>query len=297
MEASDYYEDLLQQFHGLQLHSPTSSRFTRFSMETTSNTTTVTVIQSPATSPTQATVSPIKSPSKFVSVNIINLNKVENVQEWLNSEYNVYIGRPVNTEEFKCVDFKWGNPYRLKDHDSREEVVDLYREHVMNNDDLLNSVGELQGKVLGCWCSPEQCHGEVLHELAGNCPVYEEDSPSSSSTSTPTDTHPRSIPVVKSVLQIGVLQIGVPPTIDTPPSIASLTRTDPSPPTSSQPTDTHRRSPPVDETVPVPSSQSETAQIGALPTIDAPPSIVSTNSSSSTSSERTDTYRRSPPRR
>ena len=25
---------------------------------------------------------------------------------------------------------------------------------------------ELKGKVLGCWCAPEGCHGDVLAELA-----------------------------------------------------------------------------------------------------------------------------------
>ena len=27
--------------------------------------------------------------------------------------------------------------------------------------------------MLGCWCSPDHCHAEVLHELAGNTPVHE----------------------------------------------------------------------------------------------------------------------------
>ena len=43
----------------------------------------------------------------------------------------------------------------------------------MNDDKLLENISELQGKVLGCWCSPYLCHGEVLHELAGNSPNYE----------------------------------------------------------------------------------------------------------------------------
>jgi hypothetical protein len=25
---------------------------------------------------------------------------------------------------------------------------------------------ELKGKVLGCWCKPDACHGDVLAELA-----------------------------------------------------------------------------------------------------------------------------------
>ena len=27
---------------------------------------------------------------------------------------------------------------------------------------------ELKGKILGCWCSPYACHGEVLAEIANS---------------------------------------------------------------------------------------------------------------------------------
>ena len=29
---------------------------------------------------------------------------------------------------------------------------------------------ELRGKVLGCWCSPKACHGDVLAEIANSMP-------------------------------------------------------------------------------------------------------------------------------
>ncbi len=31
--------------------------------------------------------------------------------------------------------------------------------------DLLAALPELEGKVLGCWCSPQECHGDVLIRL------------------------------------------------------------------------------------------------------------------------------------
>ena len=31
---------------------------------------------------------------------------------------------------------------------------------------LLDRLGELRGKALGCWCAPERCHGDVLAQLA-----------------------------------------------------------------------------------------------------------------------------------
>jgi len=30
---------------------------------------------------------------------------------------------------------------------------------------LIDSLPELKDKVLGCWCAPEPCHGDVLKEL------------------------------------------------------------------------------------------------------------------------------------
>ncbi len=31
---------------------------------------------------------------------------------------------------------------------------------------ILNAIPSLKGKVLGCWCAPLACHGDVLAELA-----------------------------------------------------------------------------------------------------------------------------------
>jgi hypothetical protein len=42
--------------------------------------------------------------------------------------------------------------------------------HIENGDGkyLLHDLHELKGKILGCWCSPKSCHGDVLSELANN---------------------------------------------------------------------------------------------------------------------------------
>ena len=102
-------------------------------------------------------------------VNIVNLYTVDDIREWLKDPVNVYIGRQTRL----ISGSKWGNPYRMIDYeDNREVVIDLYEMYLAENPDLLNSVGELRDKVLGCWCSPQACHGEILHRLAGNHPVY-----------------------------------------------------------------------------------------------------------------------------
>lgn len=71
--------------------------------------------------------------------------------------YDVYIGRPS----------KWGNPFVLKNEEMRESVLAQYREYLMSRPDLIAAAQtELKGKVLGCWCAPRMCHGDVLAEVA-----------------------------------------------------------------------------------------------------------------------------------
>lgn len=71
-------------------------------------------------------------------------------------QYDVYIGRPS----------KWGNPFTIGRDGTREEVIAKYKEWVLYNADLMGDLITLKGKVLGCWCAPQACHGDVLVELA-----------------------------------------------------------------------------------------------------------------------------------
>jgi hypothetical protein len=68
----------------------------------------------------------------------------------------VYIGRPS----------KWGNPFEIGKDGDRETVIRKYREWVVTQPNLMAALPELRGKVLGCWCSPKACHGDVLAPLA-----------------------------------------------------------------------------------------------------------------------------------
>lgn len=71
--------------------------------------------------------------------------------------YDVYIGRPS----------KWGNPYAIDENNTREEVIDKYRLYMLDLEARgLRDLSELKGKVLGCWCAPKACHGDVLARLA-----------------------------------------------------------------------------------------------------------------------------------
>ena len=60
---------------------------------------------------------------------------------------------------------KWGNPFEIGKDGTRKEVIEKYRKYVLSNKKLMNSLHELEGKILGCWCKPLACHGDVLVEL------------------------------------------------------------------------------------------------------------------------------------
>ena len=114
-----------------------------------------------------------------MTANIINLNYETNINDWLKSDENVYVGRwskkVANLQRVakRGNPYKWGNPYKITQKQSRQEVVTLYREYILSTYNLSKSVTELRGKVLGCWCAPNPCHAEILHQLAGNRPLYQ----------------------------------------------------------------------------------------------------------------------------
>jgi hypothetical protein len=77
-------------------------------------------------------------------------------------QYDIYIGRGS----------KWGNPYSHKEGtlaqfkvSSRKEAIESYEKWIMTQDHLMSSLPDLKGKVLGCWCKPQSCHGDVLKKL------------------------------------------------------------------------------------------------------------------------------------
>ena len=71
--------------------------------------------------------------------------------------YDIYIGRGS----------KWGNPFRIGDHGDRGDVIEQYLKLIQTQPDLLDSLEELRGKRLGCFCKPKACHGDILIELLG----------------------------------------------------------------------------------------------------------------------------------
>lgn len=56
----------------------------------------------------------------------------------------------------------WGNPFILGEDGDRETVIRNYQWYLDHKPSLLDRLDELQGKILGCWCYPEPCHGHIL---------------------------------------------------------------------------------------------------------------------------------------
>jgi len=62
---------------------------------------------------------------------------------------------------------KFGNPWVVGKHGTREEVIALHRQWVLRRPELVAAIKrELRGKVLGCHCKPKACHGDTLAAIA-----------------------------------------------------------------------------------------------------------------------------------
>ncbi len=86
--------------------------------------------------------------------------RVVNVRD---EPYDVYIGRPCRGHR----DEGWGNPFKIGRDGNREEVIEKYRAWLRDQPELqARAHRELRGKILGCWCKPKSCHGDVLMEIA-----------------------------------------------------------------------------------------------------------------------------------
>ena len=94
-----------------------------------------------------------------------NQNKIGKVVNINKDDYDVYIGRGS----------KWGNPYTHKSNTkakyvvgSRKEAIEKYERYLVNNKELMDSLSELVGKTLGCYCKPKSCHGDILLKHINN---------------------------------------------------------------------------------------------------------------------------------
>lgn len=105
--------------------------------------------------------------SKVINVKKAELKKLgyQDLEHWLNASTNhVYIGRNMTVYVKGAEGSKWANPFKV-DKYGRDECIQRYEAYIRSTPDLINNLDELRGKVLGCWCAPEACHGDVLCKL------------------------------------------------------------------------------------------------------------------------------------
>ena len=83
------------------------------------------------------------------------MTRVVNIRlepHWKNHPDYVYIGRGS----------KWGNRYLIGWNGTREEVIVKYHKWILTQPDLMTHLWELKDKILGCYCKPKACHGDIL---------------------------------------------------------------------------------------------------------------------------------------
>jgi hypothetical protein len=121
--------------------------------------------------------------TKLVNVRVKCIRpKYDNLKEWMADPNNVYIGRKgvvlIDGKRFPPQDSIFANPFKVGRDGTREEVIDKYKQELIakvvsgeiTEEDVLN----LKGKTLGCWCSPEPCHGDILLKLLDVWDEYQE---------------------------------------------------------------------------------------------------------------------------
>jgi hypothetical protein len=85
---------------------------------------------------------------------------------WRKPEGAVVVSRPT----------KWGNPWHVGPQSDRAAAVESYRrwlrgdlgdQYASERQRVLDSLSDLQGRDLACWCPlDEPCHADVLIEFA-----------------------------------------------------------------------------------------------------------------------------------
>lgn len=115
---------------------------------------------------------------KTMCVKIDNLRKegYPDLEKWMEKNTNLYVGRkgrvfityPDRTKKiFVYAGSKWGNPFKVDKDNTVDGVCEKYRNYILSNEGLKGSLGELKGKILGCFCDQGGiCHAKILKELA-----------------------------------------------------------------------------------------------------------------------------------
>lgn len=115
-----------------------------------------------------------RMPTTLVNVKVENIRPAFlDLRAWCSSSKHVYIGRRgvvfIDRVRFPDRDSVWANPFKVGKRCSREESIAKYEAYIRGwlakEEGLRADLRALRGKVLGCWCKPLACHGNVLLRL------------------------------------------------------------------------------------------------------------------------------------
>lgn len=102
----------------------------------------------------------------IVNTKVINIHKINGNRP----NFDIYIGRALppwmDKEGIFRVSSKWANPFPVKEYG--EKSIPMYRSHIIKRiveEPEYYNLRELIGKLIGCWCKPNPCHGDVIVEL------------------------------------------------------------------------------------------------------------------------------------
>lgn len=96
--------------------------------------------------------------------------RYKNLEDWMSDPNNIYIGRQgvvfIDGKRFPPEKSPFANPFKIDKNNNREQVVEKYKQYIIHKVEKKEiDLSLLKNKRLGCWCKPEQCHGDVLVEL------------------------------------------------------------------------------------------------------------------------------------
>lgn len=77
---------------------------------------------------------------------------------------DIYIGRRISMGGWNLSESKWHNPFKIGRDGNIDEILDKYERYLFDSG-LINDIYQLEGKILGCWCKPDRCHGDILVKL------------------------------------------------------------------------------------------------------------------------------------
>lgn len=76
-------------------------------------------------------------------------------------KYDVYIGRQRDSKVFG-----FGNPFVIGKDGDRNTVIEKFKKYfykrIQEDEEFKKEVFKLNGKILGCFCKPKSCHGDII---------------------------------------------------------------------------------------------------------------------------------------